>query len=113
MLIAVGPVLGSLFALVIIPSGSADQVPATPAEPALLSVTATVRNFDASAGQATALLVPGAPDDSDADDPLFDGAVLAEERRWTGIGWAVFFVVLCWMLAISAASATSVAHRRI
>lgn len=200
ILIVVGPVLGSLFALVIIPSGSSDEVTATPPEPAALSVRATVRNVDATAGEVNVRLVPAEPDGPDSDSPLFDGGVLAEDvtlgvndatgesvrvlpagqppgaltvtvpltdsrvtrypldsyqavilvqarvdgadgdtvpveltvstndplfattaedvtanssasavtlqvdRRWTGIGWAVFFVVLCWMLAIAAAS---------
>lgn len=198
VLIVVGPVLGSLFALVLIPAGTGNEASAVPDEPAALAVKATVRNVDAIAGEATVRLVPSAPTDgagelfdngvlteevslgvNDAagenvrvlpagrppgalivtvpltgsrvtrypldtyeavilvqarlgdsdedtvpvaltvstDDPLF--AISAEEvtasssaatvtlqveRRATVIGWAVFFIVLCWMLAIAAAS---------
>lgn len=200
VLIIVGPVLGSLFALVLIPSGAGDEVAAIPDAPAALAVTATVRNVDATTGEVTVRLVPGQPTTDEATQELFDGGVLAEdvtlgvndstgesvrvlpagqapgaltltvpltdsrvtrypldsyqvivlvqariggpdgetvpvdltvstndplfttsaeevlasssasvvtlrvERRATVIGWAVFFLVLCWMLAIAAAS---------
>lgn len=60
-----------------------------------------------------------------SNDPLFtarphesmarDGTAVAQltvQRRWTVVGWAAFFVLLCWLLAISSASLgwTTVVH---
>ncbi|WCO66066.1 DUF4436 family protein [Iamia majanohamensis] len=204
VLVVVGPVIGTLFALVLIPAEPSDVVTAEPPDPPLLDATATVRNIDPTTNEMTLRLVLSEPvsgSGSDLEDPgLFDGGVLSEpvavvvndsagenvrllpggqapgsigltlplsssrvtrypvdrydttllvqarrgsidgdpvpvrltvrsndplfttvateaeatpmaaatdlrvQRRWTVVGWAVFFVILCWMLAISAAS---------
>lgn len=218
VLVIVGPLLGTLLALVLVPADPSDVVSVDGDRRVDLAVEATVRSIDAATGEMSVRLVlavprasalfaeggslrravtlyvsdaagqavrelpagqpPGAagitvaltgsratrypvdryrgtllvlarvgvgdgdtgrtePDDGDAgtpitvglslrsNDPLFaaraldavstdDAAVvdLQVQRRWTVIGWAAFFVLVCWLLAISAASIgwTTVVH---
>jgi len=200
VLVILGPLLGTVFALVLVPSEPSDIVPAASGEPAQVGVTGTIRGIDASSGEMTVRLVLEPTElASEGEDPLVgpEGmltedvtivvndatgddlrtieagqrlgalattveltgsrttrypldryrarvnvvllrsgadvelvptdlhlaasdsvfAVMAHpdaepagsstidlrvQRRWTVVGWAVFFVFLCWLLAISA-----------
>lgn len=211
VLVVVGPLFGTVFALVLVPADPGDVVPADEARPAELVISGTIRAIDAGAGEMAVRLVLSDPDpsgDAEGDDLFGPGGVLTDDvalgtndatgqnlrmlaagqppgsltvtvdlsdsrvtrypvdryratvllfarrggadgdpipvrfslrssdplfttevrndltdgetvnldlrvqRRWTVIGWAAFFVLVCWLLAISAASLawTTVVH---
>ncbi|CAN5756473.1 hypothetical protein BH24ACT4_BH24ACT4_15590 [soil metagenome] len=78
--VIIGPLLGTLFALVIIPSDSSEVAEAVPEETAMIDVIATIRNVDATNGEATLRLVPGEPivpgTAESTNSDLFEGPVL-------------------------------------
>lgn len=85
-LVVVGPLLGTAFALVLVPSEPSDLLTADPGHRSALDVEATLRSIDPASGEMGMRLVVSKPDGDHAVAGLSEGAEDAEEPLFDSAG---------------------------